>query len=169
MPYSNSDKNTEKEFYTEVARLLGVTVPTVRRYFVDGFYEAIVRMTWGRGSCTIPHLGTITLIHEPECYQTHKDENGEEVIYRVPAKDKPILTPHDTFVNDVNYTGVTKAFRKRVKRNQLTAMDYRRQQRAAEVGDFGSMTPERIEQSKANFKEMLEKKKKEKEEKEGEG
>ena len=163
MPYNNSDKNTDKELYTEVARLLGVTVPTVRKYFIDGFYEAIVRFCYLKGKCTLPNLGTISLVHEDEYYQTQKNEKGEEVIYRVAARDKPVFHPHDTFINDVNCLGVTKAYRKRAKKNQLTVMDYRRQQRAAELGSYGSMTPERIEQSKENFKELLEKKKKEKE------
>ena len=59
--------------------------------------------------------------------------------------------------------GVTKAYRKRVRKNQLTAMDYRRQQRAAELGEYGSKAQERIEQSKENFKELLKKKKEKKE------
>ena len=114
-------------------------------------------------SCTIPNLGTFTLVHEPESYQKQINDKGEEVIYKVPARDKPVFTPHDTFINDVNYMGVTKAYRKRVRKNQLTAMDYRRQQRAAELGEYGSKAQERIEQSKENFKELLKKKKEKKE------
>lgn len=168
MPYGNSNKNTDKELYTDIARLLDVSPQTVKKYIVDGFYEAIVRRIYLQRSCTIPNLGTFTLVHEPESYQRQINENGEEVIYKIPARDKPVFTPHDTFINDINYMGVTKAYRKRAKKNQLTAMDYRRQQRAAELGSYGSMTPERIEQSKENFKELLEKKKKKQEEKEGE-
>lgn len=163
MPYGNSNKNTDKEFYTDISRLLGVSVQTVKRYVIEGFYEAIVRRIYLQRSCTIPNLGTFTLVHEPEYYQKQINENGEEVIYKVPARDKPVFTPHDTFINDVNYMGVTRAYRKRARKNQLTAMDYRRQQRAAELGEFGSKAQERIEQSKENFKELLEKKKKEKE------
>ena len=103
------------------------------------------------------------MVHEPEYYQKQVNEDGEEVIYKVPARDKPVFIPHDTFINDVNYMGVTKAYRKRMKKNQLTAMDYRRMQRAAELGDFGSNAQERVQQAKDNFKEMLEQKKKEKE------
>ena len=99
------------------------------------------------------------------CLQ-QKGPNGEEVVYRVPARDKPIFTPHDTFINDVNCLGVTKAYRKRAKKNQLTAMDYRRQQRAAELGNYGSMTEERIDSAKQDFKELLAQKKKENKEKE---
>lgn len=163
MPYGNSDKNTGKELYADIARILDVSIKTVKRYIVDGFYEAVVRRLYLQRSCTIPNLGTFTLVHEPESYQRQMNENGEEVIYKVPARDKPIFTPHDTFINDVNYMGVTKAYRKRAKKNQLTAMDYRRQQRAAELGEYGSKAQDRIEQSKENFKELLEKKKKEKE------
>lgn len=163
MPYGNSDKNTDKELYTDIARLLGVSPQTVKRYIIDGFYESIVRRIYLQRSCTIPNLGTFTLVHEPEYYQKQINENGEEVIYKVPARDKPVFTPHDTFINDVNYMGVTKAYRKRVRKNQLTAMDYRRQQRAAELGEYGSKAQERIEQSKENFKELLKKKKQKKE------
>ena len=85
MPYNNSDKNTDKELYTEVARLLGVTVPTVRKYFIDGFYEAIVRFCYLKGKCTLPNLGTISLVHEDEYYQTQENENRGKVIYRVAA------------------------------------------------------------------------------------
>lgn len=161
MPYNNSDKNTDKELYVEIARLLNLTVPTVRRYMVEGFYEALVRFIYLKGKCTIPNLGTFNLIHEEEYYQTQTNADGEQVIYRVPARDKPVFTPHDTFLNDVNCLGVTKAYRKRARKNQLTAMDYRRQQRAAELGSYGTLSAERIESSKENFKELLEKKKKE--------
>lgn len=164
MPYGNSDKNTDKEFYTEIARLLNVTVPTARRYVVDGVYETIVRFMFLKGKCTIPNLGTFSLVHEKETYQTQIDAEGNEVVYRVPARDKPVFTPHDTFINDVNCLGVTKAYRKRAKKNQLTAMDYRRQQRAVELGNYGSMTEERVNAAKQDFKELLKQKKKEKEE-----
>ena len=139
MPYGNSDKNTGKELYTDIARILDVSIQTVKRYIIDGFYEAVVRRLYLQRSCTIPNLD------------------------KVPARDKPVFTPHDTFINDVNYMGVTKAYRKRVRKNQLTAMDYRRQQRAAELGEYGSKAQERIEQSKENFKELLKKKKEKKE------
>ena len=165
MPYGNSNKNTDKELFTDIARLLDVSIQTVRRYVVDGFYEAVVRRLYAKGSCTIPNLGTFTLVHEPESYQKQKNENGEEVIYRVPARDKPVFIPHDTFINDVNFMGVTKAYRKRAKKNQLTAMDYRRMQRAEELGDFGSKKKKKIQESKRNFKEMLDKKKEKQEDK----
>ena len=163
MPYGNSNKNTGKELFTDIARLLDVSPQTAKRYIIDGLYEAIVRRIYLQRSCTIPNLGTFTLVHEPESYQKQINDNGEEVIYKAPARDKPVFTPHDTFINDVNYMGVTKAYRKRAKKNQLTAMDYRRQQRAAELGEYGSKAQERIEQSKENFKELLKKKKEKKE------
>lgn len=164
MPYNNSDKNTNKEFYTEVARLLGVTVPTVKRYWEDGFYEAIVRFIFLKGKCFLPHLGTYTTVYENEYFQEQTNENGEKVVYKVPARDKPVFTPHDTFENDINNMGVTKKYRKRVKKGQLSYMDYKRQERAALLGaNFGSMSPERLQAQKENFKELLEKKKQEKE------
>ena len=72
-------------------------------------------------------------------------------------------------INDVNMQGVTKKYRKRVKNNQLTYRDIARQERAKKLGVFGSIAEDRVNASKASFKEMLEQRKAEKEKmKEGE-
>lgn len=159
MPYNNSNELTDKEFYMGVARFLGVTYQTAKKYWEDGFNEFIVRELYFKGSCRIPHLGTFALKHMAEGFSNQKDENGNDVVYKILERDIPYFTPHDTFVNDVNMQGVTKKYRKRLKKGQLTQRDYERQIRAEKIGAFGSMSAERIEKSKENFQELLKKKK----------
>lgn len=167
MPYNNSNKITEKEFYTGVSRFLNVTPKTARRYWENGFLEFIIRELFFMGTVCIPHMGTISLKYMPEGVNNQKDKDGKEVIFKVPERDVPYFTPHDTFINDVNMHGVTKKYRKRLKNGQLTQRDYERERRAETLGSFGTMTPERLEASKENFKDLLNKKKAEKEGKEG--
>ena len=163
MPYNNTNKNTDKEFYKEVAKRLNVTPDTVKRYWIDGFYDAIVLLVYRDGICRLPNLGTFTSIHEEECYQSQKDENGEKVTYLVPARDKPVFREHNDFIDDINFMAVTKAARKRVRKNQLNANDYRRIQRASALGSFGSMTPARAEKAQDDLLKLIEEKKKENE------
>ena len=162
MPYNNTLKNTDKEFYIEVARLLNVTPATAKRYWVDGFYEAIVRMTYRNGIFRFPIMGTITTTFEPEYYQEQvnpDDPKGEKVLYKVPARDKPHFTFNSDFVDDINNMAVTKAGRKRVRKNQLNSVDYRRMQRSAVLGDYGTLTPDRIEQANQDLLKKLQEKK----------
>lgn len=169
MPYGNTNAITDKEFYSGIARLLNVTPSTVKKYWEDGFNEFIIRELYFRGTCRVPHFGTFSLKHIPEEVQIQKDENGEEVTYFVPERDKPIFTPHDDMINDVNMQGVTKKYRKRVKANQLTYRDIARQQRADKLGVFGSINEDRVNASKVSFKELLEQRKAQNEKNKEEG
>lgn len=168
MPYNKTNSITDKEFYSGIARLLDVTPTTVKRYWEEGFNEFIIRELYFRGNCRLPHFGTFSLMHENESVQVQKDANGEEVVYVVPERDKPIFTPHDTLVNDVNMQGVTKKYRRRLKENQLTRRDLERQKRADKLGVFGSIEDQRIEASKAGFQELLKKRREGKEDKDDE-
>ena len=163
MPYNNSEKQTDKEFYTTFARLLNVTPATVKRYWVEGFYEAFVRELYLKGGCRLPLMGNFSLKHISESYQEQKNIDGKQVVYRVPERDVPYYIPSDNVINDCNMMGVTKAYRKRAKAGKLTQRDYQRQIRAERLGVYGSLSKERIEKSKEDFKETLEKVKQEKE------
>lgn len=165
MPYNNSSKKqTDKEVYTGMGRLIGVTAATMKKYLIEAVYEYIVRTLWLVGVVRIPNLGTFTLRRVAENVQVQRNIDGEEVIYRVPERDVPVFTPHDTFINDVNMMGVTKAYRKRKKNGVLTENDYKRQQRADIFGVYGSLSKERIEASEKEFGEFLDGLKKEAEE-----
>lgn len=166
MPYNNSDLLTNKEFFAIVARLLNVSTKTVQKYWEDGFYEAIVRQLYLTRNCRLPHLGTFGLRYMPEGESQQTTPDGKKVTYKIPERDIPIFTPHDDFINDVNCMGVTKKYRKRANNGKLTYHDYKRQKRAEEFGTFGSsanLTPDRIEKSKEDFKDYLDKIKEEKE------
>lgn len=163
MPYNNSNKQTDKEFYATVARLLNVTPATVKKYWVEGFYEAFVRELYLKGGCRLPLMGNFSLKQIAESFQEQTSPSGEKVVYRVPERDIPTYQPSDDVINDCNMMGVTKAYRKRVKAGKLTQRDYQRQIRAERLGVYGSLSKERIEQSKEDFKKKLKKIKEEKE------
>lgn len=165
MPYNNSSKKqTDKEVYAGMARLIDVSVSTMKKYLIEAVYEYIVRTLYLTGVVRIPNLGTFTLRRVAENIQVQRNADGEEVVYRVPERDVPIFTPHDTFINDVNMMGVTKAYRKRKKNSVLSENDYKRQQRADILGVHGSLSKERIEASEKEFDEFLSGLKKEAEE-----
>lgn len=156
MPYNNSSNLTEKEFFKLVARFVDGTPneKTIKKYW-EAIMEAITRQVFLQGKCRIPRLGTITTKTVGESYQVHKDKNGETTTYVVPERDIPIFTPDDDFINDINMKGVTKKYRKRSKKGTLSMRDYQRQIRAEELNVFGSLSKERLEESKTNFLEKL--------------
>ena len=90
-------------------RILDVSIQTVKRYIVDGFYEAVVRRLYLQRSCTIPNLGTFTLVHEPESYQKQINDKGEEVIAwensyerRFPEQDNDTVNKLSNFQRMIN-------------------------------------------------------------------
>lgn len=162
MPYANSNDLTEKEFYAGVSRLMDTKPQTIKKYW-EGIYEFIIRELFFKGSCRVPMMGNFSLKRIGESIQVQIDQNGKQVTYRIPERDIPIFTPHDTMKNDVNMQGVTKAYRKRLKNGVLTQRDYLRQVRAEALNVSGSLSEERINQAKKDFKELLNQKKLEKE------
>lgn len=168
MAWGNSAKITNKEFYSGVARYLGIKPETAKRYWIEGVYEFIVREIYFRGSCTIPNVGTFYTKTVAESYQTQKDKNGKKVSYKVPERSVPYFVPHDTMINDINMHGVTKEYRRRYKNGKLTEADFRRQIRAEALGVEGGISEEHIKSKTKNFQKMLDKKVKEAEEKDNE-
>lgn len=162
MPHPNSDALTEKEFYNGVARLLNCSAKQVKKFWEEGVNEFIVREIFFRGNCKLPGIGTFRTKKIAENFQVQKDINGKEITYKVPERDLPIFDAHDTFINDINMHGVTKAYRKRVKKNALTQRDYLRQIRAEILGVEGSISQERLQKSKKDFQDFLDKKKNDK-------
>lgn len=156
MPYGGSDQNTDSEFYKEVARLLNVTPETVKRYWQDGFYEVLIRWLHFKGVVRLPHLGVFRTVLYKETYQNQVDSNGQNVTYKVPQREMPKFVAHDDFINDLNFMGVTKSYRRRLKSHQLSLNDFRREQRIAEFGEIGAIGEERMDIIKNRFKEKLE-------------
>lgn len=155
MPCGKSEEITDKEFYTGVARLLDVPVKQVKTFWENGFNEFIVREIFFRGSCRLPGIGSFRTKKIAESFQVQKNIEGKEIVYKVPERDVPIFDAHDNFINDINMHGVTKAYRKRLKKNALTHRDYLRQIRAETLGVEGSISAERMRESKENFHAFL--------------
>lgn len=159
MPFGNSNLNTDKEFYMGCARLVDSTAATIKKYWLEVFVEYIIRTLYYRGSIRLPHLGTFSLKHMAETISVQTGPDGEQVTYRVPERDVPYFTPHDDMINDINMQGVTKLYRKRAKREELTEWDFRRKKRAEKLGVFGSISQERANASRAEFQEKLKQRK----------
>lgn len=152
-----------KDFYLRVGRITGTQEKTVKEWW-SAFYEQILSILYVTGKCTLPGIGTFVLVAKEEQVQEQTDSQGVTHLYIVPARDYPIFYPEDDFINDVNMQGVTKSYRKRLKRGALTQRDYLRIQRAEKMNISPVETARKIEQEcKANFSKTLEKKKAESE------
>lgn len=150
---------TDKEFYTQMARFADVSnLSTVEKYW-EAAVETIIRELYINHTCRVPMLGTFFVKEIGESIQLQKGKDGEEKLYKVPARIVPQFVPHDDFTNDVNMIAVTKLGRRRVRRGSLTERDYKRQIRAESMGVIGSLSEERMEASREKFKEMLKDKK----------
>ena len=88
---------------------------------------------YGRVLFKIPKIGYLTLQHMEEKVQKQTDGEGGFKYYVVPERDKPVFTPDDEFIDDINMTGVTKSYRKRLKHDGLTLRDKERERRAKQI------------------------------------
>lgn len=150
-----------KDFYLRVARNRNASDRTVREWWLS-FYDQILTLLFVTGKCTLPMIGTIVLVEKEEQIQKQVDSNGEEHLYLVPARSYPVLYVEDDFINDVNMQGVTKSYRKRLRRGALTQRDYLRIQRAENMNVSPVDTARKIEEaSKEKFAKTLKKKKEE--------
>lgn len=148
-----------KDFFQRVARSRDTSEAEARDMWMT-FYEEILTILFVTGRCVLPEIGVITLTEKDEQVQKQVDEDGVEHLYVVPARDYPIFTAEDDFINDINLQGVTRAYRKRLKTNTLTKRDYLRIQRAETLG---MSTVERARQQeevcRVNFSKKLAEKK----------
>lgn len=147
---------TSKEFYTKACRYADSTSTETAKKWWRAFNEVFVHELYHNHTCRLPDVGTFDVRVVEESIQRQVAPGGELMVYRVPERIVPTFTPHDTFINDVNYAIVTKAGRKREKRDVVTKRDQDRKCRAEAdgVSDI-PMTPEEIELSKARFASIL--------------
>lgn len=160
MPYNNDYDLTKKEFFALASKIIeGNPKPKTAEKYWEGFLEVIAREIYYHGSCRLPHLGKFTVKHIEEKIQIQKTPEGKEISYKVPERDIPVFTPHDDFINDMNYKGVTKQYRKRLKQGRLTARDYRRQLKSEYIADNlpdETTGDERLQKFKDDFAKRLE-------------
>lgn len=122
-----------KDFFNIASRFVGARPATAQTWW-NGFFEVIVRELYTSGMVYLPKIGYFTLQHMDEKIQKQKDPDGNGVkYYVVPERDKPVFTPDDDFINDINMTGVTKSYRKRLTHEGLTLRDKERERRAKEI------------------------------------
>ena len=158
---------SDNEFYKEACRFAdAIDMATAKKWW-QAFTEVIIRHIYFDGSCRVPDWGTFTTRTVTEQIQVQKGPDGRQAIYRVPERRVPVFTPHDNMIDDINMTGVTKAYRRRLRNGNLTERDYYRQCRAEALGVVGSLSEERLTSSKEKFRKQLEQMKKEYAKKQG--
>lgn len=161
----HSMMTTNKEFFKQACRWKDTTSIQTAAEWWSAFQEVIIREVFYNGCCRVPGIGTFTIKEEESHYIKQRMPNGKEVTYLVPGRIVPIFTPEDDFINDVNMQGVTKQYRKRLKKRALTERDYTRQIRADSLA-AGACVDEMIEQrresAKKEFQKLLEKKREDK-------
>lgn len=156
---------TNKEFFKQACRWKDTdSIQTATEWWA-AFQEVIIREVFYNGKCRVPGLGTFTVREEEGKMQTQKLKNGKIVQYRVPPRIYPLFAPEDDFINDINMQGVTKAYRKRLKKGELKARDYERELRAESIKMIDvvdDMVEMRREKAQEEFQELMTQKRKKK-------
>ena len=155
---SNRPRITKTQFFKEVCRFADCANTETPAKYWSAIYEVIVRHLYYDECIKVPFLGTFSLREVGESIQVQTDADGNEVVYRVPARRVPVFTPEDNFIDDVNMTGVTKAYRKRLKKGTLTQRDYERKCRAEALNVDGNLPEKYAEAAKEKFAESLKEK-----------
>ena len=148
---------TNQEFFKQVARFKDST-PKAAADWWAAVQEVVIRQVFYDGCCRLPGIGIFTVEEEPEKF-SKQTLNGKTVVYRIPPRIKPIFNAEDDFINDINMSGVTKAYRRRLKNNALSYRDIERELRATEIGEVvQDMMAERKESAQAELQELLKQK-----------
>ena len=152
-----SSRTSDIELYRLVARELDCTAQTARKY-VDAIVEVIAKEVYLSGTCRVPNLGIFDAQHIEERIQKQVHD-GEVYEFTMPEHVKPIFTPCDTFINDCNMKGVTKLYRRRAKKKQLTVKDLQRIAKAEAIERLKKVSDETKEAAKIDFADKLKEKK----------
>ena len=123
-----------QDFYEVAAKMADCKSAKVAKKWWLAFVEVIVSEMYAKGSCRLPYIGIFNsyLIEESKSIQYGKDGNRHE--YLVPERILPTFRPVDNFINDINGTGVTKEYRKRLRKGALVQRDYLRILRQEKLG-----------------------------------
>lgn len=156
---ASENKKLEEKMYEGMCRWIGGCNrnTAMRNYYA--IVQYIAHELYINGKCQLPNLGTFTTEYIKGEIEELELENGRTVKKKMPDRIIPIFCPEDDFINDINLQGVTKKYRERLKRNELTEHDYERMMKAEEIASLVEPTEEKIEETKRDFKEFLEKRK----------
>ena len=155
---TNAMMITNKEFFKQACRWKDSSSTQTAADWWSAFLEVIVREVFYNGSCRVPGLGTFTTRFEEGKTWTQPMGNGKYATYTTPARVYPLFAAEDDFINDINMQGVTKKYRRRLKKGVLTARDYERELRAEAVNlvdIVDDMVEQRREKAQAELQELL--------------
>ena len=155
---TNAMMVTNKEFFKQACRWKDSSSTQTAADWWSAFLEVIVREVFYNGSCRVPGLGTFTTRFEEGKTWTQPIGNGKYATYTAPARVYPLFAAEDAFINDINMQGVTKKYRRRLKKGVLTARDYERELRAEAVNlvdIVDDMVEQRREKAQAELQELL--------------
>lgn len=147
---------TPKEFYTQIAKWMDVKQVATAQKWWEAILEVIVRECFYNEKCYVPNLGNFTLTYQEE-YVQKQIHGNEEKFYKVPGHYSVNFSPCDAFINDVNGQGITKAYRKRLKKKELTQRDIERQIRFEQMKRLPTETMQ--SDAKKNLQDLFNKKK----------
>ena len=155
---TNAMMVTNKEFFKQACRWKDSSSTQTAADWWSAFLEVIVREVFYNGHCRVPGLGTFTVRFEEGKTWTQPIGGGKYATYTAPARVYPLFAPEDDFINDINMQGVTKAYRKRLKKGELKARDYERELRAEAVNMMDivdDMVEQRREKAQEELQELL--------------
>lgn len=158
---------TNKEFFTQACRWKDSSSVRTAAEWWAAFQEVIIREIFYNGVCRVPGLGKFIIQEFESSYKKSMNAKGKTVTYYVPARIKPVFIPEDDFINDINMSGVTKSYRKRLKNKKLIQRDFERELRAEALNvdaTLEEMMIARRKKSKENFQKLLQSKREKKEE-----
>lgn len=155
---TNAMMVTNKEFFKQACRWKDSSSTQTAADWWSAFLEVIVREVFYNGKCRVPGLGSFTVRFEEGKTWTQPIGGGKFATYTAPARVYPLFAPEDDFINDINMQGVTRKYRKRLKKGELTARDYERELRAEAVKMMDivdDMVEQRREKAQAELQELL--------------
>lgn len=128
--FRTNKKTLERDFIKTACRWADASAYHTGTKWWEAFKETIIGEMFYYGTVYIPGIGTFTSKYMKNGKQKQIDQYGVEHIYIVPERVIPVFTPEDDFINDINMHGVTKLYRARERKDQLTERDTIREMRA---------------------------------------
>lgn len=152
----------EKEFYEALAQWADMYDKRRMERYTKAFAEVIIHELCFAEEVRVPYLGMFTVQKYKGYDYITKDFGGKPKKVHVPSRQMPVFIPCDSLVNDVNNEYVTKEFKRRENRGNLTWRDYTRELRhelwEAEEQDkkySTDKTKKRVENLHKKFKQTL--------------
>lgn len=118
-----------QEFYKALATWANSYDKARMERYTKALAEVIIRELKFTGEIRVPYIGIFVAQHYKAYDYEYKDENGKIVKAHVAARDLPVFVPCDSLINDVNDKGITKEYKKRVKKGTTNWRDYSRELR----------------------------------------